>query len=89
MVSVALSSFSKGLASKFEISVPQDWGLVSPERVAEYWFFMAWSLGPPTGSSGNDMDLLLFIIPPQHGEEEKHLEQEPLSQPPPTTSLPF
>lgn len=62
-VSVALISFSVGLASKCEISLPQDWNLVSPERVSAFRFFLAWSLVPSVGGSGNDMDLLLFVIP--------------------------
>ena len=41
------------------------------------------------GSSGNDVDLLLFVIPTLAGEEEKHLVQEPFSQPSPTTALRF
>lgn len=42
-VSVALISFLKGLASKFELSLPQDCNLVSPERVAECPMLLAWS----------------------------------------------
>lgn len=39
------------------------------------------------GSSVNHMYLLLFVIPTLAGKEENHLVQEPLSQPPPATSL--